>query len=85
MAEVSVTDSVASSDSSPQKKRPRPLQIVKIDLETNSVVIGEEELEEIQEALTRTGCKKSGCGGSYGSFPDWKIVPPRLDAQVLKV
>lgn len=84
MAEVSVTDSVASSDSSPQKKRPRPLQIVKIDLETNSVVIGEEELEEIQEALTRTGCKKVAVVGVMGAFRTGKSFLLDLMLRYLK-
>mmetsp|Transcript_38969 Transcript_38969/g.77374 ORF Transcript_38969/g.77374 Transcript_38969/m.77374 type:complete len:659 (+) Transcript_38969:84-2060(+) len=64
----SLPDSTASVSSSPEQKRPRPLQIVKIDLETNKVVIGEEELAEVQEALRRTGCTKVSVVGVMGAF-----------------
>jgi len=64
----SLPDSTASSGSSSQRTRPRPLQIVKIDVETNSVVIGEEELAEVQEALKRTGCTKVSVVGVMGAF-----------------
>lgn len=46
----------------------RPLQIVKIDLETNRVVLGEEELQIMEDALRRSGVQKVAVVGVMGAF-----------------
>lgn len=46
----------------------RPLQIIKIDLETNSVVLGEEEIAQLEMALKRTGLQKVAVVGVMGAF-----------------
>jgi len=84
MGTVTIPDSGASTGSSPQRLRPRPLQIVKIDLETNSVVIGEEELAEVQEALNRTGCTKVSVVGVMGAFRTGKSFLLDLMLRYLK-
>jgi len=46
----------------------RPLQIVKIDLQTNSVVVGEDEIRELEAALKRSGVEKVAVVGVMGAF-----------------
>lgn len=46
----------------------RPLQIVKIDLETNSVVVGEDEIRELEAALKRSGVEKVAVVAVMGAF-----------------
>lgn len=47
---------------------PRPLQIIKIDLATNRVVVGKEELDELEAVLKRSGVEKIAIVGVMGAF-----------------
>mmetsp|Transcript_38403 Transcript_38403/g.61923 ORF Transcript_38403/g.61923 Transcript_38403/m.61923 type:complete len:677 (-) Transcript_38403:51-2081(-) len=58
---------VAQADSKVAFKA-RPLQIIKIDLETNRVLIGEEDIAILEQELKRTGVQKVAVIGVMGAF-----------------
>lgn len=62
-AETLATAVAGSTDT-----RPKPLQVIKIDLETNRVLVGEEEILRIQMALKQTGVQKIAVVGVMGAF-----------------
>jgi len=70
VAEVSTaTDTVPAKATAEQaEKRPRPLQIVKIDLETNKVVLDEAELGLLEESLRASGLEQVAVVGVMGAF-----------------
>eukprot|EP00929_Paragymnodinium_shiwhaense_P123274 TRINITY_DN9692_c0_g1_i2.p1 TRINITY_DN9692_c0_g1~~TRINITY_DN9692_c0_g1_i2.p1 ORF type:complete len:796 (-),score=224.19 TRINITY_DN9692_c0_g1_i2:151-2538(-) len=66
-------EAAPSSEAPKEEEKPappsaKPLQIVKIDLETNRVVLGDEELAQLEESLRRTGCEKVAVVGVMGAF-----------------
>lgn len=69
-AETAVAEAPADADEPAvvDDRPPRPLQIIKIDLETNKVVIGEEEIQRLQAALKKTGVEKVAVVGVMGAF-----------------
>jgi len=69
VAEAATTETGNESEIPSEPTLPaRPLQIVKIDLETNSVVVGEEEIRQLEAALKRSGAEKVAVVGVMGAF-----------------
>jgi len=62
----------------------KPVQIVKIDLETNSVVIGEEEIQIVEQALKSTQAQKVAVVGIMGAFRTGKSFLLDLMLRYLK-
>eukprot|EP00931_Biecheleriopsis_adriatica_P104445 TRINITY_DN79118_c0_g1_i1.p1 TRINITY_DN79118_c0_g1~~TRINITY_DN79118_c0_g1_i1.p1 ORF type:complete len:691 (+),score=172.21 TRINITY_DN79118_c0_g1_i1:94-2166(+) len=64
VAEVATLGEVEGS----QGAKPRPLQIIKIDLETNKVLLGEEEIRILEQQLKKTGVEKVAVIAVMGAF-----------------